>query len=582
MIEPILSLAFGMQSNKGAYALLLGSGVSRSAGVPTGWEVVLDLARKLAAMKGENCEPDPVAWFQKTFATEPDYDKLLNLVAKMPAERSQLLKSYFEPTNEENEQGLKVPTEAHKVIARLVLHGYVRVIVTTNFDRLLEHALQGLGINPTIISTPDAAEGALPLIHTSCTVVKIHGDYLDTRIKNTTTELSRYDKRLSRLLDRIFDEFGLVVCGWSSDWDVALRTALERCKSHRFGTFWTIRGTISDGAERLMNQRRADTIKIQDANAFFRELEEKLMALENVTRPHPLSVKIAVASLKKYIVDDSSKISLHDLVMNETERVYTEIVGPNFCKPGEPITSQNVLNKIKKYEALVEILLGLFANGCYWGDARHESLWVKSLDRLLNLPPGVNVDITWVSMRLYPSLALLYAGGITAIAHGNYSTFAALLTKVIVRAPTGERPLVLTLYPQAVVQDRVAHLLPGLDKHYTPMSDHLFDWLRDPLREFIPANDVYEKNFDRFEYLRALVHGDFLQKTGKQIWGALGQFVWKHKSGRTSILRELEEELNKEGGNWIPFKAGLFDGSKGRIREIKQGIDTMVSEIPWH
>ena len=124
----ILSLAFGMHSNKGAYALLLGSGVSRSAGIPTGWEVVLDLARKLAAMKGEDCEPDPVGWFQKTFDAEPDYDKLLNAVAKLPAERSQLLRGYFEPTNEEREQGLKVPTDAHKAIAKLILHGIVSAL----------------------------------------------------------------------------------------------------------------------------------------------------------------------------------------------------------------------------------------------------------------------------------------------------------------------------------------------------------------------------------------------------------------------------------------------------------------------
>ena len=128
MIDPILSLAFGMHSNKGAYALLLGSGVSRSAGIPTGWEVVLDLARKLAAMKGEDCEPDPVGWFQKTFDAERDYDKLLNAVAKLPAERSQLLRGYFEPTNEEREQGPKVPTDAHKAIAKLILHGIVSAL----------------------------------------------------------------------------------------------------------------------------------------------------------------------------------------------------------------------------------------------------------------------------------------------------------------------------------------------------------------------------------------------------------------------------------------------------------------------
>jgi hypothetical protein len=130
--------------------------------------------------------------------------------------------------------------------------------------------------------------------------------------------------------------------------------------------------------------------------------------------------------------------------------------------------------------------------------------------------------MTWVIMRLYPALALLYGGGIAALARGHYSTFAALLTKVIVRSLTGERPLVLSLYPQAAVQERVAQLLPGLERHYTPMSDHLFDWLRDPLREFILADDVYEKPFDRFEYLRALVHGDILQKTGNKYGARLG------------------------------------------------------------
>jgi hypothetical protein len=40
-IEPELSLAFSVRSGPGTYAILLGSGVSRAAGVPTGWEVTL-------------------------------------------------------------------------------------------------------------------------------------------------------------------------------------------------------------------------------------------------------------------------------------------------------------------------------------------------------------------------------------------------------------------------------------------------------------------------------------------------------------------------------------------------------------
>jgi hypothetical protein len=63
MVDPIVSLAFSMHNAKGVYALLLGSGVSTSAGIPTGWGVVTDLIEKLAAVQHEKCEPDPEKWF---------------------------------------------------------------------------------------------------------------------------------------------------------------------------------------------------------------------------------------------------------------------------------------------------------------------------------------------------------------------------------------------------------------------------------------------------------------------------------------------------------------------------------------
>ena len=59
LIDPLQSLAFSIQANPGVYALLLGSGVSRSAEIPTGWEIVVDLAGKLAATTGEVFRADP-------------------------------------------------------------------------------------------------------------------------------------------------------------------------------------------------------------------------------------------------------------------------------------------------------------------------------------------------------------------------------------------------------------------------------------------------------------------------------------------------------------------------------------------
>lgn len=52
----ITSISFSIFSNKGIYALLLGSEISRNAGIPTGWDVVQDLIKKLATLNKEKCE----------------------------------------------------------------------------------------------------------------------------------------------------------------------------------------------------------------------------------------------------------------------------------------------------------------------------------------------------------------------------------------------------------------------------------------------------------------------------------------------------------------------------------------------
>ena len=87
-----------MHSNPGAYAALIGSGVSVGAGIPTGWQVVLDLISKLARVLSESPGDDLAGWYRERFGEEPDYSKLLDALARSPAERSALLRRSFEPT----------------------------------------------------------------------------------------------------------------------------------------------------------------------------------------------------------------------------------------------------------------------------------------------------------------------------------------------------------------------------------------------------------------------------------------------------------------------------------------------------
>lgn len=163
-VKPKLALAFSVHSGPGTYALLLGSGVSRAAGVPTGWEVTLDLTRKLAAAEGESAD-DPEAWYRERFGRTPNYSEVVNALASTRDERRALLQGYFESDEQDRDGGSKVPTEAHCAIARLCSTGHVRVVLTTNFDRLLERALEAEGVFPVVIDTLDAVEGAPPLQH---------------------------------------------------------------------------------------------------------------------------------------------------------------------------------------------------------------------------------------------------------------------------------------------------------------------------------------------------------------------------------------------------------------------------------
>lgn len=587
MMNPILSLAFSMHTNKGVYALLLGSGVSRSAGIPTGWEVVLDLIRKMAHLQQADCEPDPAAWYEAQYGEALDYSQLLDAIAKSPSERSQLLRGYFEPTEEEREQRLKLPTVAHKAIAKLVADGYIRVIVTTNFDRLMENALEAVGIVPTVISTADSIDGAMPLIHTKCTIIKVHGDYIDTRIKNTLAELEQYDERLNRLLDRVFDEFGLIICGWSAEWDTALRAAIKRCPNRRFTTYWAARRQPQGVAKELLGWRKGVFVEIKDADSFFQELEEKVSALQEFDRPHPLSAKIAVATLKKYLVDERHKIRLHDLVNEETKKLYDKLSNEHFPL-NTPYNTEEFIQRVQRYESLTEILLNLMVTACYWGEELHQKLWTKCLEQIAN-PPKVTIRAidVWSNLRLYPPLILLYAGGIASIAAGKYGTFAALLTQPIVRDVSRNKPFVLSVNTWRVMEQNLAQKLPGIQGCYAPLSEYVYTILREPLRNFLPQDIDYEECFDRFEYLLGLVHADLYLNLLGSPYGPVGRFGCKYEFGvkngyavhKNPIVEEIELESTNAGNNWLPLTTGLFEGSLERFLYIKKAYDQYVQKL---
>ena len=573
MIDPVTSLAFSMHSNKGVFALLLGSGFSRSAQVPTGWEILLDLIRRVAAVEGSNCDPDPVAWYREKHKDEPAYSGLLDELAKTPPERNSLLRSYFEPTEDERRSGRKMPTAAHRAVAQLAADGYVRVILTTNFDRLLEAAFEERGLSPLVVSTADAIEGMRPLVHEKVVIVKLNGDYLDTRIRNTSAELERYDPRMEQLVDRILDEFGLLVCGWSAKWDVALRSAVERAKNHRFTTYWAAKGPPNEESRQLIALRRAVVVQITDADSLFAELVEKVNALREFDRPHPLSTELAVASLKQYVADPTQRIRLRDLVHRETERVRSLLTVERFPVERVAVTTEEIGRRVRAYESSLETLTALLVNGCYFGEAEQARHWGTSIERLAVKEFGSGMD-AWLSLRLYPALLLLYASGVACVAAGKYRTLKDILFNAHVREGSQKEPVLVALSVHTVFASLPPQAWPGQENKITPLPNHLFRVLREAFRDLIPNDQEYEEVFDRFEYIFSLARACHFKDYRH---GFAGRFVWKrHRMAKDWVVTRIKEE--SQGDNWAPFKAGLFGDSFDGFTETRTAYEQWIND----
>ena len=520
--DPLVALASSLHAGPKTFALLLGSGVSAGAGVPSAWGVARDLIKRFAVLQGENANDDPIGWYRAYADGEPDYSQLLRELAPSPVDRRNLLEQYFKPTADDQGNELRVPTEAHRAIARLVASRYVKVIVTTNFDRLLESALAEAGVAPTVISSPAHASGSLPIAHSYCTIVKVHGDYLSPDLKNTVDELARFDPEIDRLLDEVFDQYGLIVCGWSGVWDSALRQAILRAPSRRFASYWLYRDSLAPQAQEIIQHREAIPVVIQDADSVFEDLASKVEALAGAIEQQPLETAVAVAQLKMYLPDPVHRIKLHDLVLGECRNVVGRVED---IPIEETFTSELYAAQMRTYETVMARLLRLLIVGAFFSDrSDHDDLWRGCVELLASRRTEKSGLVVFLGLQQYPTLLALYGIGVGAVASERLESVAQVLGRIKVRAGSQSTPVAAAVSSDSVLDHNgIKKAIPSLARRKTPISDHLLNIMRTVAPDIFLEDERLEDIFDEVEYLLGLAH---FAVNG---YGPIGRTAWRHR-----------------------------------------------------
>ncbi len=572
---------------------MLGSGLSRSAEIPTGWEITTDLVRRIATAKGVDEQEDWAKWYSENEGKEPNYSELLEKIATSPSERRAILHSYIEPNEEDRQEGRKVPTAGHKAIASLVQKGYIKVIVTTNFDRLMENALREVGVEPTVITSPDALQGAEPITHSSCYILKLHGDYKDARILNTDEELDNYPAAYNSLLDRIFDEYGLIVCGWSGEWDHALRAAIQRAPNRRYPMFWASRGVLAERGADLCSSRKGVVVPISDADTFFGTLVSQVDTLAQSQRQNPVGVDMLVGRAKRYLSKAEYRIQLADLVFEEVEKIIARHDQGDMDLHGA-IAPEDIQRRVAVYESISEGLTKACGLIGRWGEPSQIAIVIDAIRTILNFANDNNGGLViYIELRQYPAVLAYHACALGLQYAEKWPDLHEFMGTEVQNKHGNMECLLDTVGPSTWEGSVSAawKALPGLERRYTPFQDHLAntvfkDWRASFLSSRAPIDEMtllsealtaiqYLERSD-LETLRTAI--DRSRHERNYVWAPVGRAGWSHSDYMTKTLPRLENaDLCRRLAH-----GGFGGGSEEFIKTALQNYKNCIASYHWH
>lgn len=247
--------SFKVLSNQ-SFDLFLGAGASISSGIHSGSDLVWLFKRELLSVSGKINGKK----FQD-LKVEANKKVIQSYFVEEDANVTNLYSYYFAkcyPDRLVRQEFLtslvrdKKPSIGFMCLSALVCQQKLNTVWTTNFDDLIEKAINKLDISCQVVS-PENAKSVQNFKNDIPTVVKLHGDFRYDALQNTDAELKKLENNLHQYFLYASSQRGLLVVGYSGSDESVLQTlekALEKSNAFPKGLVWCIPKDITP-SERL-------------------------------------------------------------------------------------------------------------------------------------------------------------------------------------------------------------------------------------------------------------------------------------------------------------------------------------------
>ena len=369
-VREVVELLRGLPETRAKACLLIGAGVSFTAGIPLADGFVAQIRDEYPANYARACE-------EVADGGKPNYAQCMGRLP--PRKQVQLVRGAIEKA--------KI-NWGHIGIARLERAGIVDAILTPSFDPLAARACALFNRFPAVYDLAGLGDNAANQINFDKSYVEgsaifhLHGQHSGFKLLNTTEKLQEQALRIRPVLEAVMRGKPVIIAGYSGEND-PLIDQIAALAPFNHGLFWVRHddsAPVQDVCEKLLSLDDCYVVRNMPSDRFFTELANELSDQPPAFLVTPFA---------------------HMLNVLDTIRPYSDILDA----PGPDLLG-GAIDQLKKAEAAQKKVHPDQAEiATLWTQAKYQEVWDRYGHRASTLTDADQKLIAWSAIMIGNALA---------------------------------------------------------------------------------------------------------------------------------------------------------------------------------